>query len=181
VTPDQARNFQKIDDATERLLKAAARLGDADMRAPSRLPGWTRGHVLTHIARGGNALTNLLTWARTGVETPAYRSQEARDADIEAGAGRPAAELLADVAESAAAFRAAVSGMPDDAWSFPVRGPVGPDFPAAQLLARRLTEIELHHTDLDIGYGPADWPSEFATMELDEPMRSLREDRAKGR
>lgn len=178
---DQTDLVRQIDDTTERLLTAAARLGDADMRAPSLLPGWTRGHVLTHLARGGNALTNLLTWARTGVETPAYRSQEAREADIEAGAGRPAAELVADVSESAAAFRAAVDALPEERWSFPVRALAGPEFPAAQLLARRLTELVLHHTDLDIGYGPADWPHEFTTMDLDEPMRSFREERAKGR
>jgi hypothetical protein len=52
---------------------------------------------------------------------------------------------------------------------------VGPG--ADWLLTRRLVEVELHHGDLGTGYGPADWPDYFATMELDEPMRSLRQDR----
>src|SRR5256885_15091039 len=60
---------------------------------PSLLPGWTRGHVLTHVARNGDGLGNLLRWARTGTETPMYASREARRADIEAGAGRSAAEI----------------------------------------------------------------------------------------
>jgi hypothetical protein len=50
-------------------------------------------------------------------------------------------------------------------------------FPAAQLLARRLVEVELHHCDLGAGYTPADWPPAFAAMELAEPMRSQRQDR----
>ena len=50
-------------------------------------------------------------------------------------------------------------------------------FPAAQLLTRRLVEVELHHGDLGTGYGPANWPAGFAAMELAEPMRSLRQDR----
>jgi len=50
-------------------------------------------------------------------------------------------------------------------------------FPVAQLLTRRLVEVELHHCDLDTGYGPADWPPAFATMDLPEPMRSLRQER----
>ena len=41
--------------ATSRLLATATALSDAQVREPSSLPGWTRGHVLTHIARVGHA------------------------------------------------------------------------------------------------------------------------------
>jgi maleylpyruvate isomerase len=177
VIEDHADMLTLIDDATERLLDAVARLNDQDVRGPSRLPGWTRGHLLTHIARSGEALCNLLRWARTGVETPAYASQEARDKDIEDGAGRPAAELLADVSQSAAAFREAVVQMPDEAWEVVIPALNMPEFPVEQVLVRRLNEVVLHHTDLDIGYGPPDWPGAFAQMKLPEPMRSQRDDR----
>jgi hypothetical protein len=50
-------------------------------------------------------------------------------------------------------------------------------FPAAELLTRRLVEVELHHCDLGAGYGPGDWPAVFADMELAEPKRSWRQDR----
>ena len=50
-------------------------------------------------------------------------------------------------------------------------------FPAAELLTRRLVEVELHHCDLGVGYSPADWPTAFAAIELAEPMRSQRQDR----
>ena len=72
-------------------------LSDAQAREPSMLPGWSRGHVLTHLARNADAMVNLLTWARTGDETPMYPSREQRNADIEAGSGRPASDLVADV------------------------------------------------------------------------------------
>ena len=58
-----------VERATSRLLATAGSL-DADPSAPSLLPGWTRGHVLTHVARNADSLVNLLTWARTGVVTP---------------------------------------------------------------------------------------------------------------
>jgi maleylpyruvate isomerase len=177
VKQDRAGLLTLIDEATERLLEGVARLDDAAVRQPSPLPGWTRGHVITHLARGGEALRNLLTWARTGEETPAYASQEARDQAIEEGAGRPAAELLADVSQSATAFRDAANMMPEAAWAVVVRALNIPDFPVEQVLVRRLNEVVLHHTDLDIGYGPADWPAAFANMDLPEPMRSLREER----
>lgn len=101
-----------IDDATSRLLVTAGSLGDGAIAEPSLLPGWSRGHVLAHLARNADALRNLLIWARTGVVTPGYRSQQAREDDIEAGAGRPAAEQLADIARSAEAFAAEARSVP---------------------------------------------------------------------
>jgi maleylpyruvate isomerase len=60
-----------------------------------------------------------------------------------------------------------------------VAAPGLPDFPAEEVLVRRLVELELHHVDLDIGYGPADWPPLFAGLELPEPLHTWREDRRK--
>jgi maleylpyruvate isomerase len=75
------------------------------------------------------------------------------------------------------AFRTFAWELPDDAWQFPVRTLDPARFPAAQLLNRRLAEVELHHCDLGTGCGPADWPASFATMKPAEPMQSLRQDR----
>lgn len=158
----EARQWlDRVAEATDRLLASAATLTDARMREPSLLPGWTRGHVLTHIARNADGLGNLLRWARTGTETPMYASAQARSADIEAGAGRPVAGLTADVRASAAAFAAEAAGVPDEAWTAQVRALAGPPFAAFGVLARRLSEVEIHHVDLAAGYGPADWPADF--------------------
>jgi maleylpyruvate isomerase len=162
----------QIDDATASLLETVARLTDSDVRRPSLLPGWTRGHVLTHLARGGDALRDLLEGG------PGYPSRQARDAAIEAGAGRGVAELAADLRASAAAFREVALGQPDEAWGRTVTPPLGiAPFPAGQVLLRRLVEVELHHVDLDAGYRPADWPTTFNELELPEPMRGQRADR----
>jgi maleylpyruvate isomerase len=147
--------------ATERLLRTAMALSDAEMRDPSLLPGWTRGHVLTHIARNADGLVNLLRWARTGTKIPMYASAESRSADVEAGSGRPAASLAADVRESAAVFAAEAAAQPDEAWTEQVRALYGPPFPAIGVLGHRLSEVEIHHVDLAAGYGPGDWPEDF--------------------
>ena len=84
---------------------------------------------------------------------------------------------MADLADSAMALRTVCKQLPDGAWQFPVRVLDSQRFPAAQLLTRRLVEVELHHCDLGAGYGPADWPAAFAGLELAEPMRSQRQDR----
>jgi len=168
----------QIDQATQRLLDAARVLTDPDVRAPSLLPGWTRAHVLTHVAQNADGMRNVLAGVRTGHDRPAYASAGARENGIEQGAGKTAGELATDLADSAMALRTVARQLPDEGWQVPVRMlDEGAVFPAAELLTRRLVEVELHHCDLGAGYGPADWPAAFAAMELAEPMRSWRQDR----
>jgi maleylpyruvate isomerase len=175
----QRQLSDQIDDATQRLLGAARVLADSDLQAASQLPGWTRAHVLAHLARNADAMRHILVGARSGQGRPGYPSAAAREAGIESGARLTAKVLTADVADSAMALRAVTRQLPDDAWQFPVRmlDQDQDQFPAAQLLTRRLVEVELHHADLGAGYGPGDWPAAFAAMELADPMRSQREDR----
>jgi len=167
----------QIDQATQRLLDDARTLPEGDLRAPSLLPGWTRAHVLAHVARGADAMRNLLIGARSGQDRPAYASAQAREADIERGAVTRAGDLMADLADSAMALRAMVKQLPDEAWPVRVRALDLAPFRAAGLLTWRLVEVELHHCDLRTEYSPADWPAAFATMELTESMRSQRQDR----
>ncbi|HEY1323569.1 MAG TPA: maleylpyruvate isomerase N-terminal domain-containing protein [Streptosporangiaceae bacterium] len=168
----------QIDQATQRLLDTARIITDLDLRVPSMLPGWTRGHVLAHLARNADGMRNVLIGVRTGQDRPAYASAEAREAGIEQDAGRRATEHAADLAGSAMALRTMARQLPDEGWQVPVHMLDGTDlFPAAELLTRRLAEVELHHCDLGAGYGPGDWPAFFADMELAEPMRSWRQDR----
>jgi len=167
----------QIDHATQRLLGTARIITEPDLRASSLLPGWTRAHVLGHLARDADAMRNLLVSARTGQDRPAYASADARQAGIEHSASLRAGELVADLAASAMALRTVARQLPDDGWQVPVRILDSAPFPAAQLLTRRLVEVELHHCDLGAGYTPADWPPAFAAMELAEPMRSQRADR----
>ena len=64
-------------DGAAHLRGLMMRMGDDAFAAPSALPGWSRAHVLTHVARNADAMINLLTWARTGVPhlpTPATSS-----------------------------------------------------------------------------------------------------------
>ena len=158
---------QRIQEATASLTATAAALTDGQAREASLLPGWSRGHVLTHLARNADGLRNLLIWARTGVETPQYPSWDAREAAIEAGAGRPAAELAADLRHAAVGFAEEAAGLPAAAWDAPVRGFTGPEHPAWYTLFRRLTEVEFHHVDLGAGYAPPDWPARFVADELE--------------
>jgi maleylpyruvate isomerase len=139
----------KLDDEWAQVVGG---LGEPELRAPSALPGWSRAHVLAHVARNADGLRNLLIWANTGVETPMYRSEEARDADIDAGARHPAADLLADVVASAARFAEYAEAMPDDAWAREARNRRGAPVTGAVVARMRLSELAIHLADLDLGY-----------------------------
>jgi maleylpyruvate isomerase len=156
----------RINESVDRLLASASALDDERMREPSLLPGWSRGHVLTHIARSGDGLRNLLVWARTGEEKPQYASAQARTDGIEAGAGRPAREIQADLEASARAFIDEAHEVHGDAWLTQVRAIRGPAHPAWFTLHRRIFEVEVHHADLGAGYHPGDWPGWFVSDEL---------------
>nr|QLJ97135.1 maleylpyruvate isomerase family mycothiol-dependent enzyme [Micromonospora carbonacea] len=172
MTADPLLLTGDLDDAMARLLRTAAALDDADIAAPSVLPGWSRGHVLTHLARNADGFVNLLTSARTGERIPMYASAAARTADIAAGASRPPAAHLDDLRRSAERFAEAVAAMPVQAWAATVETRRGP-WPAATLVWGRLREVEVHHVDLAAGYGPADWPEAFAQRLLHEVTTDL--------
>ena len=164
--------LERLGESTDRLLATADRLTDAQAAGGSRLPGWTRGHVLTHIARNADGFRNLLAWARTGIETPMYPSEESRARSVEAGAGRSAAELAADLRASAGAFAAAAGDLPAAAWDAPVARRAD-TFPARGILTRRRSELEIHHVDLDAGYQPDDWPADFVQVALARVARDF--------
>ncbi|MFC5834935.1 maleylpyruvate isomerase family mycothiol-dependent enzyme [Nonomuraea insulae] len=162
----------ELTSATNQLLATAASLTDADLTAPSLLPGWTRGHVLAHLTKNADSYINLLIWARTGIRTPQYASYETRAAEIEAIAAHPAVRHLADLEDGAARFATAVRDLPTAAWRASVEGMRPPPHPAWYVLVRRLREIAFHHVDLASGYGPANWPDSFVHRELHDCLAS---------
>lgn len=164
--PDPDRDAAEVAEATEQLLDAVAELSAEDLSGPSLLPGWSRGHVLCHVARNADAMVNLLTWAETGEETPMYADAATRERDIEAGAGRARDEHLADLRESADRFAAAAAALPPAAWASQVVLRSGRVVAAAEIPWRRLIEVRLHHVDLDAGHTADDLPAGFADREL---------------
>jgi maleylpyruvate isomerase len=157
---------------TEALLAQSAQLADSDARAPSLLPGWCRGHVLSHLARNADASRHLLSWARTGVESPEYPtpSPDPYRAAVNAGATRTAQEIHDDLASSTAAFIAEFELMPTEAWTSTVRWAQGVLTPAWWVAEMRFRELVIHYVDLDIGYGPRDWPEDVVAEVLAEIM-----------
>lgn len=138
---------------TDRLLSAVDALTDEQLREASLLPGWTRAHVVAHVARNAEALGRLVRWARTGEETPMYVDEAQRDREIETSSQQPEAALREDLRVTAADLEAAFDGLDERAWSAQVRNRQGQQMRASVLPWLRVREVWLHSVDLGVDLG----------------------------
>ena len=149
------------------MLDQALADGRIDVRAPSRLPGWTVGHVLTHVARNADSIVRVLEASARGEIVERYAGGYAgRAAGIEAGASRPAAEQVDDVRSTIWRLEQTWSGDVD--WDGRSLEPGGREMAVRELPHQRRREVEVHRVDLGLGDEPADWPAEYVRLDLRE-------------
>jgi maleylpyruvate isomerase len=155
-----------------RILQDLATLTDADFKAPSLLPRWTRGHVVTHLANK----TRTLVWLYNGPAAGEVRRQfpvgHDHDAAADQGADRSASALREDLAQSFEAVETTWDNLASEHWAG--EGIVTPGIRTmADIVSRHLRDLEVHHVDLNIGYTIADWPEHFVEVELTKRLRDL--------
>ena len=137
-------------------------LTNAQVRAPSELPGWTRGHVLTHLARNADGILRTVDGALRGEEVERYPG-DSRDREIEAGAPRPAAVLVDDAVNAANALTDRFTPINDaHLWD----RPTAEHRTTGSWLYSRWREVEIHRVDLGLGYLPSSWPCSFVATAL---------------
>ncbi len=159
--------------AHQRLFSTLDGLDDETARRPSRLSGWNVGHVLTHLARNADSHVRMLEGASRGEALEQYAGgYEQRAADIEAGAGRRADVLRADVRSAAVRLEEAWTAAPTEAWDGHGLAR-GRRWECRDLPFHRLREVELHHVDLGLGYEITDWPDGYVARELPEALAKL--------
>ncbi|WP_207930341.1 maleylpyruvate isomerase family mycothiol-dependent enzyme [Streptomyces hainanensis] len=159
-----------VAEGTTLCRNAVAGLDERALGAPSRLPGWTRKHVVAHLAGNAEAIGNLVHWARTGERTPMYGSPEERGAAIEAGAALPADRLVAWFDESALALGDAMAELTADQWRTEVTTAQGRTVPAGETPWMRAREVLVHAVDLGTGVGFADLPEPFLAALRDDVL-----------
>ncbi len=143
-------------------------LGADELAAPSLLPGWSRAHVVAHLALNGVALAGVLDAVLRGEPVAMYESDESRDADIEELAGAEQADLLDRLLAATTQFADAVEDMDEEAWHGTFsRTPGAQSLPVATVPQMRRRELEIHHADLGAVYDRSDWPRDFVVELLD--------------
>lgn len=170
--PSTGRAIDLLAEADRALAGTLSRMTQEDLAGPTLCEGWTRAHVLAHLARNADALQHLVQWAASGRQTPAYASREQRDADIEETATKALPRLRADVLSASEAFRSRVETLRGRTDLHPVALGSGP-FPGDQVPWARLREVTMHHVDLGLGFGYAQVPPEVVRAGLVEAAERL--------
>jgi maleylpyruvate isomerase len=165
------------DEAESLGLQAALSAGQARLRglldgftedaarAPSALPGWTRGHVLTHVEGVARALARQARYAQRGRLVEVYDGgRPARDAAIEAGHGRSAAALAAAVGDALDEAEASWGAVGPADWQRPVSYRDGTVLTAGLAWWR---ELEIHTADAQLGTGADHWPPQLCVHLVD--------------
>ncbi|BAJ28092.1 MULTISPECIES: maleylpyruvate isomerase family mycothiol-dependent enzyme [Kitasatospora] len=155
---DPAVQFADISDAHRALL--AEKLTESQARAAIELPGWTRAHVLIHLADLSQAFARQARYAAKGELIEVYDGgRPTRDRRIEELHGRPAEWLNERLAEGLAALEESWAALSEDDWQRPCA------YRDSPLWATRLAwwrESALHLVDLDVGRRSEQWSAELS-------------------
>jgi maleylpyruvate isomerase len=167
--------IEAVRQGTRRILLTVGDLTDEQAAAPSRLPGWSRAEVLTHLARnadGGRGIAEAAARGEIGAQYPG--GVEQRSAGIAAGRGVGASALLADLRRSCDALMESWMQLPEDSWEC-VGWSLTGQRTQREWVWSRWREVEVHHVDLGLGYAPAEWPVRFVARGLDDAVTCLPE------
>ena len=156
------------------LLQTATALRDTDIGRPSRLPDWTMGHVLTHLARNADGHCNMFDGAARGEVYAQYPGgMRQRVDEIEQGARRSAAEIVADLEQTIARLESWWDRATDDMWERGRCRSFSGEMPIANQPFRRWREVEIHLHDLGASFDWGDWSDAYVTRELDVTIGAL--------
>jgi len=157
ITPENL--LEELRRAADVVASITANLTDPDVGAPSELPGWTRGHVLAHMAGISNAMARQLEFAARGETIELYDGgYEGRTRAIEMAAGHALAEHKADLESALERALGAFGGLDDAGWRRPISYRGGVAYDGGLALWR---ELVIHATDLGTGRGPETWSRPF--------------------
>lgn len=155
-------------------------LRDDEFDAPSRLPGWTRRHLVAHVGFNARAVARLVDWAATGVETPMYESDSQRAEEIAFGSTLPVEALRNLAAHAAVHLNVSWRDLPEEVWQHEVRTAQGRLVPATETVWIRTREVWIHAVDLGNGATAHDFPPELVALLLDDVVRVWRRKRHDG-
>ena len=152
VTASMALLRRRKLEATQALLGDTIAITDEQWHQPSRLAGWTRAHVATHLARNADGLRRVVQGLLTHVPSTMYPDERTRRRELEAGSRRGALDLQIDLDTSAGELNQTFNYLEQSGTTEEVEVRPGVWMPAHQLVVARLNEVVLHRIDLDHGF-----------------------------
>lgn len=167
------RQIRWMEQGTGLFEKGLGKLNQEALRQPSLLEGWSEALLIAHVISNARALLNLTVWAKTGIETPMYQSNEQRAKDIEEGAAKPLSELAHGFSSSSKDLAEAINSLTSDQLTYTVRSARGRDIPVFEIAWMRNREIWVHSVDLNVGISFSEFPLELLLALMDEVVSTF--------
>ncbi len=172
---DVATWLARISASQGALMHQVEGLSEGQARGNSLLPGWTRGHVLAHLARHADATARMAVGARERRQVEQYvGGGEGRASEIEEGAGASADRLVGDLESSGDRCLAALRDVDPEGWTYELTWS-GTSYAATRMLVSRWREVEIHRVDLELGHGSEAWSDDFIETYLPTELDRLPE------
>ena len=149
---------------------ALGSLSEDDLLAPSLLPGWSRLTIACHLRYGAIATDRMLADTVAGRPTAFYPEgrERQRPGTLRPGPTEDAAVVGPSLVTASRRLDASLAGLDDRWWSATITEPAGGEdlgpVDLATLALLRLTEVEVHGTDLDLGLSA--WSTTFVDAAL---------------
>lgn len=183
---DEARDMTRsmrdvlhlVQDRSAQICAALERAGDDDLHAPTSLPGWDRLTLMCHLRYGAHVTRQMISATlevRPSAFYPGGRAFQ-RSHTLEPERGESPHHVLPALHEECAALHASCLDLTDDQWRLRVIEPepgadLGP-VTLAELMLLRLTELQVHGSDLLLGL--PEWPPEFGPAVLAQRASRVR-------
>ncbi len=155
---------------TTQLLTMLRELDAAAFEGSSHLPGWSRLTIVCHLRYGATALLRMTSDTIAGRETSYYPGGRGtqRPTTLAPAPGERPEDVLDEWDRAATRLDDAWSSLGQDAWAVTISEPTDNrdlgEVPLARLALARLTEVDIHGVDLDIGF--PDWSEVLVDVAL---------------
>jgi uncharacterized protein (TIGR03083 family) len=166
-----------VDARSDSVVAALGELDEAELAAASALPQWTRLTIACHLRFGAETLARMTRDALAGLPTAYYpegRSTQ-RPRTLVPSAGESPRHVVEGLARACRELGDQWLDLTDDHWRLSVMEPTNnPDLgpsTLARLALGRLTELEVHGTDLNLNL--SDWDEDFVAVALPARLEGL--------
>ncbi|MDJ0105507.1 maleylpyruvate isomerase family mycothiol-dependent enzyme [Rhodococcus erythropolis] len=153
MRPETRQVLQWLASETQSLLVSVDALWESDFNEQSRVSEWTKGQVVTHLARGADTFADRLAHSCPSLDS-APRDGSANGWDSTVGGDRPGAVLIGDIVESIDRLSQILEQVSDKDW-YHHEGSDDQTIPLdrTRWLWLWLCEVTVHHVDLGSHFG----------------------------
>ncbi|MGX1591169.1 maleylpyruvate isomerase family mycothiol-dependent enzyme [Glutamicibacter sp. NPDC055491] len=172
-------DMSRLNRETAMMSATIETLSTEEMATASLCEGWSRAQVIAHLASNGRSLVKLIDWATSGEPQELYASREARDAEIDELAALPREELVKKFQDAAAYFAEQCERLSGElaVEEVDLHGKI---IPATSIVALRISEVVIHHHDLDTAWTIEEADPDSQENAVEAAVRTMRVKNAPG-